>query len=98
MSSKNPEMLWVSRELAEALPLVRPFEPAAVWDNEKKKFLDVQQQEDGLPVWESQALLTLGWGRQVTSVRIRILSKSDPGITPDPMRLLTLMSGQEVES
>lgn len=97
MSNKNPEILWVSRELAEVLPLVRRFEPAAVWDNEKKKFLDVQQQEDGLPVWESQALLTLGWGRQVTSVRIRILSETDPDITPDPTKLLTLMTVQGVE-
>lgn len=96
MSSKT-QILWVDGELAEALPLVRAFEPVMTWDNEKRQFLDVQQVEDGQPVWEGQALLPVGWGRELTPIRVRMLSATRPAITPDPSKLMPLLAGGEVE-
>ena len=90
-------ILWCTDELAEVLPLVRAFEPVMTWDNQKREFLDVQQTEAGQLVWESQALLPMGWSRELTPVRVRMLSATRPAITPDAAKLLPLLAGGEVE-
>lgn len=90
-------IIWVTPEIAEKLPLAKPFEPVQVWDNAAREFLDKQHTELGLPCWESEAILPTGWGRSITSIRVRVLSELRPAITPDPGKLMALLAPGEAE-
>lgn len=96
--AKTSLILHVSEELARALPLTKTFEPVQVWDNENRQFLDRQETNpQGVPLWESSALLAVGWGADIDSVRIRMASQTKPAIEPDPVKLLAVL-GQDTPS
>lgn len=97
MATEKKIILWVTPEIAEKLPLTRPFDAVLTWDNQERKFLDRQHTELGKPCWESEALLPTGWGREVSSIRVRMLSELRPAITPDPGKLMALLAPGEAE-
>lgn len=85
----NTMMIWVDDALARALALTKNFEPVRVWDNEARAFSEAQDKTDaGVPVWEAEALIPMGWGAKVTPVRVRMASESAPTVAPDPVRLM----------
>ena len=88
---KRPPMLWVTPQLARALPLVKGFEPVYTYDQKAGAFTDVQQTEDGAPVWQAEALFPQGWGRSLEPVQVRMTSPTKPAITPDPARVIEAM-------
>lgn len=93
--SKNTITLWVTDALAASLPLTKGFTPVRIWDNESRSFTDKQDtNENGLPVWESEALLQTGWNAQLTPVRIRCASSTQPKATANPAALMKLMGMQ----
>lgn len=85
---KRPPIIWVSPALANALPLTKPFEPVYEWDNEARKFSETQQTIDGQRVWQAEALLPQGWGRDTAPLAVRMLSAVQPTMKPDPARLI----------
>lgn len=83
--------IWASPTLARNLPLTSGFEPVRVWDNENRVFTDKQQEKDGVPVWQANALLPTGWGAELSPVSVRMAAASKPAIAPDPARVLDAM-------
>lgn len=93
--ANNTVILWVNDALASALPLTKGFSPVRVWDNDSRSFTDKQDtNEHGLPVWESEALLQTGWNAQLTPVRIRCASATQPKATANPTALMKVMGVQ----
>lgn len=88
-------MLWVDDTLAASLPLTKAFVAVRIWDNENRTFTDKQDKnEQGLPIWESEALLQTGWQAQLTPVRIRCASATQPKATANPAALMKVMGVQ----
>lgn len=88
-------LLWVDDTLAAVLPLTKGFVPVRIWDNESRTFTDKQDTDErGVPVWESEALLQTGWNAQLTPVRIRCASASQPKATANPAALMKVMGVQ----
>lgn len=85
---KRPPIIWASPALASALPLTKPFEAVYEWDNEARKFSDTQQVIDGQRVWQAEALLPQGWGRDTAPLAVRMLSVVQPTIKPDPAKVV----------
>lgn len=87
-------LLWVTEKTASTLPLVDEFKAVQVWDTDARTFSDEQAKEDGLPVWEGQALMRTGWSRKVEPVRLRVLASQRPDIKLDPVKLAEAMTGK----
>lgn len=88
-------MLWVSDALAASLPLTKGFSPVRVWDNDSRSFTDKQDtNEQGVLLWESEALLQTGWNAQLTPVRIRCALATQPKATANPAALMQVMGVQ----
>lgn len=90
--SNRTILLWVTDALAASLPLTKGFSAVRVWDNESRSFTEKQDTNDeGLPVWEAEALLQTGWNAQLTPVRIRCASATQPKATANPAALMQVM-------
>lgn len=95
MANSNQIMLHVNRGLLEAMPITKECSPVYDWDNETRSFTDAQSTDDnGVPVWETEALLPVGWGRTTTPIRLRIASAKKPNVKPDPMKLMAVLTGE----
>lgn len=91
--AKSNLILTVTPETAKTLALTKEFSAVNVWDNAQGMFTDEQQTNDnGLPIWESVALMAVGWGEQVESVRIRIVSPSKPDVRPSRAKLVEVLT------
>lgn len=85
-------MIWVTDELAQHLPITKEFQPVQVWDNENRTFKDEQaKDEDGTPLYESEALLQTGFRAEITPVRLRMASKNPPTARPNPQALISML-------
>lgn len=86
MAATSQPMIWASTtDFIKALPLTKAFEPCYQWDNDARAFTDEQEvTADGKKVWQSEALLHMGYGRQLTPVRVRIATNKTPEFAPDP--------------
>lgn len=84
-------IIWVSPDLAKNLPLTREFDPVYEWDSGAKVFSSVQSTKDGLPIWQSEALIKVGWNADLRPVKVRLCSTSKPLIKPDPQKLAQLL-------
>lgn len=90
--TKGTLMLWITEEIAAVFPLTKAFEPVRVWDEKESKFTDEQQTDErGTPIWESEALLKMGWGANLTPIRVRMASRTQPTAKPDPMKLAQML-------
>lgn len=88
-------MIWVDAKLANELPLSKEFEPVYAWDNAARTFTDQQERDDkGNLVWQAEALLQTGYGRQTTPVKVRIAAAQRPDVHPDPMKLLAALGAE----
>lgn len=95
MANSSPIMLHVNRELLAAMPITKECSPVYEWDNENRTFTDTQSTDDnGVLVWETEALLPVGWGRTTTPIKLRIAAPQRPAVKPDPMKLLAILSGE----
>lgn len=93
MANTTP-LLWATDELAKFLPLTKEFSAVQTWNNDLRKFEDTQQTDsNGLPLWESEALLRMDWNGDLTPVRIRVAYKAEPSVKPNPDSLMTLIGG-----
>lgn len=87
-------ILWFSDELASQLPLTREFTPVMEFNREERTFTDVQQKDDnGLPLWEAEALIKTGWNGDLTPVRLRMASSTPPKAKTNPQALVQLVGG-----
>lgn len=91
-------IVWADSILIKALPLTRHFEPVRVWDNAEKTFKLEQATDPAtrLPLWEAEALLPMGWGKQSTPIRVRTGSSTRPTASPDPARLLAVLDSSSL--
>lgn len=95
MSTSNALILHVNSELLAAMPITKECSPVYDWDNTNRTFSETQAtNENGLPLWETEALLKTGWGGNTTPVRLRIAAQSKPAVKPDPAKLLAALTGQ----
>ena len=89
--SNNRLIMWPSPEVLQAMPLSKTFEPQNSWDNEARQWSSEQEILEGLPVWKSEALMHVGYGRALTPVEVRVLSKDKPAYAPDPLKLARML-------
>lgn len=95
MANPTQIMLHVNTELLAAMPITKECSPVYDWDNESRTFSDIQAtNENGVPMWETEALLKTGWGANTTPVRLRIAAARKPAVKPDPARLLATLTGE----
>lgn len=96
MSTSNALILHVNRELLAAMPITKECSPVYGWDNATRTFSDTQATDDnnGLPLWETEALLKTGWRGDTTPVRLRIAAQSKPAVKPDPAKLVAALTGE----
>lgn len=90
-------ILWINLDLAKNLPLTREFEPVYEWDSATKSFSLTQATKDGVLVWQSEALIKLGWNADLKPVKIRLCSVTRPQIKPDPNKLAQLLMSASVQ-
>ena len=95
MANSSLTIIHVNRELLAAMPITKECSPVYNWDNEARTFTDTQSTDDnGVPVWETEALLPVGWGRTTTPIKLRIASAKKPDVKPDPMKLMAILTGE----
>ena len=87
----TPPIIWADSALLAVLPLTKGFEPVRVWSAEERQYTAVQEQAEGIPVWEAQALWHIGYGRDLTPVKIRTTSPVLPAFRPEPLKLARLL-------
>lgn len=94
MANSTPLILHVTPKILDVMPVTRECAPVREWDNAARVFTDTQVRDDnGLPVWETEALLPVGWGRTTTPVRLRIAAAKKPAVKPDPLKLMEVLTG-----
>lgn len=85
-------IIWPDPTLAAAIPLTSEFSPVFAWDSTNNRRTDVQQTDDhGLPIWEADALLKMGWDPHVTPVRVRVPLAHRPTVHPNSARLASML-------
>lgn len=88
-NTSSPIILWCTPAMASVMPLSKPFEPVRIWDNDARTFKDGQAvTDDGVPIWEAEALLQVGWGRTNTPVKLRMSAALRPDVVVDPMKIV----------
>ena len=84
MTLKEP--LWIDEDTAKALTLTKEFDPSPVWVD-RRPTDDQARNSKGVPLWDAEALIGMGWNGDVESVRVRIASATKPTAAPDPMKI-----------
>lgn len=91
-------ILWGTPDVFEGMPIIKNPEPAHDWDEGTGRPAEAQMTRNGLPVWQAEALMGVGWSGDPRPVTLRITSATRPNLAVDGARIAALFAAPATAS